>query len=1346
MSSQISAITKNQPFIAVHTVGALLPADMLARISEGRDVSGSKPAEYHLAGTTSVHAAAERSWDYLKGAWQVLRDKLSQEIGRGVPADPTGLAIANWLEPLFGELGFGRLHRTGVAGIMSDDGTKRFPISHLWEHVPIHLTSWDVDLDKRPAPGAVPAQSLLQECLNRTEAHLWAVLSNGRQLRLLRDSTSLVGASYVEFDLEAIFDGELVSEFVHLYRLLHVSRFEAADGALPSTCWLETWRVESIEAGTRALDQLRVGVQAAITSLGTGFTSHPGNAGLRANLDPDLFKKALLRLVYRLVILFVAEDRDLLIPADADPVIRRRYDKYFSTARLRATAGRQRGGLHGDRWLALSQVFDGLGREEGLPGIGLPGIGGIYDNTPTDDILKGLSLSNEALLTAIRALSSTRDKTAKRNRAIDYSHLDSEELGSVYESLLELVPRYEPSDRSFELVELRGNERKTTGSYYTPTSLIGCILDLVLDPVLDDAQKRGELAASANPRLERSAVIAEELLKTTVCDPACGSGHFLVGAARRIAKRVAAVREQNPEPTIDAVRVALREVVGRCIYGVDLNPLAVELAKISLWLQVLDNGKAFSFLDAHIKHGNSLIGTTPALLESGIPDDAFKPIEGDDPPVAIDLRKRSAAERRGENTFLDLIDEGEKVSNVQFAADISRIVKAKSELLADVHRQESAFRRLEASAEYQRAKTIADAWCAAFVWRKAGDGLPAITESVFQAIRDPDGPGVSPRILDEAMRLSGEYGFFHWYLEFPEIFYVPPIPGTDFNLATGWSGGFSCVFGNPPWERIKLQEQEFFAQRDQPIANAANAAARKRRIEELSTSNPELAQEFSAAKRRAEGESHFLRMSQRYPLTGRGDVNSYSVFAETCRTMLSPHGRSGLVLPLGVGTDATTAPFFRDLVASKNLICFLGFENEGFILSRAVHHSVNFCLLGMTGPAGLVGKAMFSSKVRHMDELSERQFTIASEDILLVNPNTGTSPTFRTQRDADITTSIYRRIPVLIDENDPDGSPWSISFMTMFHMSNDSGLFHTREQLESDGWSMDGNNFARRGSRMLPLYEAKMLHHYDHRLGTYEGQTEAQANMGTLPRLSREQQGNPTCTVLPRYWIAEAEAIAKLLAKSWSRGWLLGWRDICRSTDERTMINSIVPIAGIGHPFPLMLIKEPNAAGLLAAQLSSFVFDYVARQKIGGTHLTYGYVMQLPALTPVQLEPHSSLIDPRVLELSYIAYDMEPFARDLGDEGAPFRWDEERRFRIRAELDALFFHLYGIERDDVDYIMETFPIVKRKDEARWGTYRTKDLILQIYDDMAGATVSGIEYQTIVFPPPGEGPRHAARVV
>ncbi|WP_433287785.1 Eco57I restriction-modification methylase domain-containing protein [Pseudonocardia sp. CA-142604] len=1345
----MSAIARNQVFSAVHTVGGLLPADLLVRISEGKDVSGCKPADYRIAGSRSLRDEAERHWDYLRSLWTELRQTLPAAPEADLPADPTRSAFAHWLAPLFDTLGFGVLSATGASGITSDDESKTFAISHRWNHVPVHLIAWNAELDKRPGgAGTVAPQSLVQECLNRTEAHLWGVLTNGRQLRLLRDSSALATASYVEFDLEAIFDGELFSEFVLLYRLLHVSRFAIDEGAAPSTCWLEKWRVEAIASGTRALEQLRDGVQKAITILGTGFLRHPDNTALRANIDVAALHQALLRLVYRMLFVFVAEDRDALHHPDADAQARARYATYFSTTKLRTHARRRRGTAHHDLYESLQIVLNALGDVNGRPELGLPGLGGIFDPNPADEPLRELRLSNDHLLATVRHLSQVYDSGAKRWRAVDYQHLDAEELGSIYESLLELIPRHSAVDLEFELVTAVGNARKTTGSYYTPSSLIELLLDSALDPVIDDAFKRGEQRATAAGLLDPAESIAGELLSLTVCDPACGSGHFLVAAARRIAKRVAAVREGNPEPTLPAVRTALHEVIARCIYGVDLNPMAVELAKVSLWLEALEPGKPLSFLDAHIKCGNALIGATPKLLRDGIPDAAFTSIEGDDRAFARILARKNAEERNNQLSLLDF-DSEIKVSNTTFATGLRRLTSAPADTLAEVRRQEAAYRDFIASPEYDRALHLADAWCAAFLWHKRSDAPPAVTQEAFRALQDPTGAAAPQATHDEIVRLREQYRFLHWHLAFPDVFQVPG-GGASVDLDTGWAGGFSCVVGNPPWERVKIQDKEFFgAHGREDIVNAKTAAIRGKMISALADDGDPLYDAYLDALRESDGVSHLLRNSGRYPLTGQGDINTYSVFAETARTIVGPEGAAGIITPTGLATDKTTAPFFAETLKAKRLLAFYDFENEAKIFP-GVHNQLRFAITALSGNGWVANRSRFAFYTRFVEDVAERRFDLAPDEVLAINPNTGGLPMFRARADAEITLSAYHRHPVLVRDAGGDRNPWGLSFMTMFHMANDSGLFQQPEHLDDarfDGWS-----YHRDDAEFLPLYEAKLLGHFDHRFSTYRDATEAQLNKGTLPRPTDAQHDDPGMESLARYWIARSE-VRKQLAARWDCDWLLGWRDTARASDMRTFVPSVFPASAVGDKFLLAIPAKPEHGPLLHAAWSSLVFDFVSRQKISGANMKYFIVKQLACPTPATFtepapwQPSVSLAEwviPYVLELSYTSWRLRPYANEMGDDGPPFRWNPERRALLRADLDAAFLHVYGLARPEAEHVVDSFFVVRKYEERDFGEYRTKRLVLDAYDRMSAAIEGTTPWASLAPTAAGLGPRHGAR--
>ena len=1337
---------------AIKLVGGVLPTALLGRIQNGEltDRESISPGSYFLVGSEQPRDAASRAWSYLRGAWTAWR--AADEKDSTAPG--TGLARDKWLLVLLGELGYGRLPTT--AGAEHIDGVE-YPISHRWNHVPIHLLGPRIDLDKRNkgvAGAARAPQAMLQEYLNRVDDDLWGILSNGIRLRLLRDSTALAGSAYVEFDVEAIFDGELYAEFLLLWQLCHISRVAKRSGsdAGPEDCWLEVWRAEAVDAGARALDRLREGVEFAITALGSGFLA--SNGWLRTALydgtltDRD-YHKALLRLIYRLLFAFVAEDRGALLNPDATVEAKERYLKYFSTSRLRKLSRLRSGGKHPDLWRSQRMVLLALGGE-GLAPIAIPALGGLFDpdrrapvvtSAPHRDLLLGAELTNHQLLSAIRHLAWIKVKN-ERLQAIDYRHLGAEELGGVYESLLELVPNVDLESREFKLELMSGNERKTTGSYYTPPSLVSALLDSALDPVLDEAIASGT-DADAKER---------NLLAVTVCDPASGSGGFLVAAARRIARRVAQVRSSEDEPTPAAVQAALHDVVARCIYGVDMNDLAAELAKVSLWLEALEPGKPLGFLDARIRIGNSLYGATPALLNAGVPDDAFSEIEGDDKKIAAAVRKRNRIERQGQGLFGGATD---STAAAAYAAARRRLT-APTDDLGSIRARGAEWDALMTSPERRTLQLHADAWAAAFVWPLVSGGEEPPTTGVVNGLAQAGGAELYPNTVSRIDQLARDTQFFHWHLEFPEIF--GDLGGADAG-AEGWSGGFSCMLGNPPWERVKLQEQEFFAARDEEISNAPSASARKKLIRALAEggdADRRLLAQFLWERRRSEGESLFLRKSGAYALTGHGDVNTYAVFAELFRRLTHPGGQTGVIVKTGIATDKYTAKYFADLVATRAIVSLYDFENRrpGLpLFFEGVDSREKFCLLTTVGSDGRVDEAQFAFFLNNPLQVESSRFVLTPAEIKLLNPNTGTLPIFRTRRDAKLTLGIYRQVPILVRDDDPvSGNPWGASFSTNVHMASDSHLFHTRDELTNAGWALDGNIFVEldanrsgaTGGRMLPLYEAKMLSQYDHRDADVVKSATAKKRQNQPRYLSTKDHRDPARTPFPSVWISEDDL------PGIEQTWLTGFSDVTSSTNERTILASALPAYPVGHTYPLV---ESVDSGLLVAVLNSFIVDYVARQKVAGLHLTYSYVKQFPIVPPSQFNTParwdrdlsgSEWIMARVLELVYTSRDIEPFARHYGDGGEPFIWDDDRRRVLRAEIDGALFHLYGTERSDVGYVMETFPIVRRHDQTEFGEYRTKRLVLESFDSIQSSIDLGTTFVSTLDPAPGFGPRHQNR--
>ncbi|GHO84908.1 Eco57I restriction-modification methylase domain-containing protein [Dictyobacter formicarum] len=1311
-------------FATVHTEGANLPMDLLQRIAQNdAQIAGLTPEAYHLS-AEKLNEAINRSWIRVLNAWNTFKAMRAR-----LPEHDAGTTLTRerWLLPLFSELGYGRLLTAKAVEING----KSYAISHSWQHTPIHLVSYKVDLDHmtRTSSGAPRSSphSLLQEFLNRSDEHLWGIVSNGLKLRILRDNVSLTRQAYVEFDLESMMNGEVYSDFVLLWLLCHESRVEAER---PEECWLEKWSRTAQEQGTRALEQLRVGVESAIRDLGSGFLAHAANRQLleklrSGQLEAQDYYRQILRLVYRLIVFFVAEDREILFHPDAPTARRELYTRYYSTTRLRYLAEQHIGTRHTDLFQGLRLVMDKLGDPAGCQELGLPALNGFLFSRDATSDLNDCELANYALLAAIRSLAYT--SSGQTRRVVDYKNLGSEELGSVYESLLELHPILHIESAKFELDSASGNERKTTGSYYTPTSLINCLLDSALDPVLDEA---------ANKASKEEAEAA--ILNLKICDPACGSGHFLVAAAHRIAKRLAAVRTGEEEPAPEARRHALRDVVSKCIYGVDINPMSVELCKVSLWMEAIEPGKPLSFLDAHIQCGNSLLGTTPALLKRGIPNEAFEPIEGDDKKVCSDFKKLNKRFHEGNRTLRS--GEGSVFGyHHMLSTDMAQLDMMQENTVEQIHNKQNRYDKYQKSNEYIHSKLWADAWCAAFVWKKIKGYQYPFTEDDFRALEESI-DNIDNSKYEEIQRLTEQYQFFHWHLAFPDVFRIPTVDQEPENVQTGWSGGFDVVLGNPPWEHAELKEQEWFAIHKPEIANAVGSG-RKHQIAALATTDPELFAAYLNAKRKQNALSHFIRNSNYYPLCGRGRINTYAIFAEIMRNVMGSRGKVGCIVPSGIATDEPTKLFIRDLMETRSLASLYDFENREAIFP-GVHRSYKFCLFTLTGPSCPAMKGakfiFFAQRVEDLQE-EERRITLSVNDIRLFNPNTRTCPIFRTQRDLALTKAIYERVPVLIKDGPPMENPWNISVNRMFDMTAASRLFYTHQSLETAGWQLIGNVYYKEDEQYLPLYEGKMIWHFDHRFSTYNNASE---DFGDL---NLAQHQNPHELLIPRYWVHESHL--SNFAKD-GRKALLAFRDIARSTDARTAIFSIIPAMPCGNSLPIALIdaKYIREITFLAASTSSFVFDYVTRQKIGGTHMNSFILHQLPALPPnsytavCEWDAEGSIGDwifPYALELIYTAWDLEAFAKDCGYAGPPFRWDEERRFLLRCELDAAYFHLYAIARGDVDYIMDTFPIVKRKDEKQYGEYRTKSVILEIYDRMQRAMESGEPYETLLVPGPAD---------
>jgi hypothetical protein len=1170
----------------------------------------------------------------------------------------------------------------------------------------------------------------LQDYLNDHDDTLWGLVTNGTQLRLMRDNASLTRPAYIEADLKQIFQNEDVASFAVLWLLIHRSRF-GIPGAPATDCPLERWRDAGSKEGAAARDKLAIQVEKSLKLLGSGFLeANPELAQRLKSGEVNLTEwfNELLRLVYRLIFLMVAEDRNLLHPEKAPTEARKLYGEGYSLAQLRAQCFRAASwDKHHDKYEAVKIVFRALAH--GQTALALPALGGLFaeDRLPQ---LNTARLRNRAFMEALYHLSWLADGTGMV--PVNWRAMETEELGSVYESLLELQPQLGDDGKTLlfatEAAEQRGNQRKTTGSYYTPDSLVQALLDTALDPVLDKTE-----AEADDP--------TEALLKLTVIDPACGSGHFLLAAARRIATRLARIRAEGT-PAVADFRHALRDVARCCIHGVDRNPMAVELTKVALWIETVDPGLPLGFFDAQIRCGDALLGVFDLkALEIGIPDAAYKPLTGDDKETAKHFAARNRNEKLGQGT-LDFTGGGGALPAARQFADLGGKLRAlREDTLEDIAAKARQYQSLRSGPAWYGWKVACDAYVAAFLTPKTG-GVPAnrntvtvpTTAHIWDAMA---GRMPYPPLVGRVVELAETARAFHWPLEFPDVML---------------RGGFDVVLGNPPWERIKLQEQEFFAARSPDIAAAPNKAARDRLIKALAaasegSSERALHTAFIVAKREAEAASEFARvpaeeevadrrgvtrkitMGGRFALTGRGDVNTYALFAELFANLARQ--RAGIIVPTGIATDATTAPFFAHLVEEKRLARLVDFENRAGLFP-AVDSRMKFSLLTLGRNEPAAHFAFFISNVAQLAE-AERNFTLSPAEIATINPNTKTAPVFRSRADAELTAKIYRRIPIFFYEHKgSEGNPWRANFYTrIWHMAEDSEWFSMATDLTGanltffDGqWQTQTKNPSDE-SRFSPLYEAKMIHQYDHRWATYNSD-------GSKSRdSSLDEKCDHNFEPVPRYWVPETEVIRRLVAKGWQRGWIVGWRKITRSTDERTLISSVLPRGAAGDSLPLVLpdLDARLVSGLIG-NFSSLILDFVERQKLGGTNLTFQFLFQLPILNPhFYTETHLAFITPKVLELTYTSHSLAPFARDLGYEGPPFNWDEDRRAQLRADLDAFYARAYGLTRDELRYILdpadvmgpdypsETFRVLKEKEIRQHGEYRTRRLVLSAWDRM-----------------------------
>lgn len=1284
-------------FEALSIEGGLLSPDWLSKVAQ-LSAKHQAEADYRVLKGLNLRDEIGRFWRVAQAHWRDFA------AGRAAGAEPKALAetfVPLLLRDCFGFETLAPLDPVIIAG-------KTYPIgfSSLGRRVPVVIAPAGAGLDTPSARFGEAGRrrsafGLAQEYLNAADEALWGLATDGVTLRAVRDNASLTRPAWVEADVARIFEEERYADFAALWLLVHQTRFGRPDQ--PATeCALEAWRNDGRSEGTRARKQLRDGVEEALVALGQGFLSHPDNAALRAalqdgSLGTTAYFQQLLHLAYRLIFLLTVEERGLLHPDGASDEVKHLYAEGYGLKRLRERSVKRSAHDHfSDLWEAMKIVVRGLA--SGEPRLGLPALAGLFapDQCYALDAAK---LENRALLLAIFRLSWLRESGGLAR--VNWRDMGPEELGSVYESLLELVPQITQGGRTFAFAtggETKGNARKTTGSYYTPDSLVQVLLDSALEPVIADT-------IAKNPQRP-----VEALLELSIVDPACGSGHFLLAAARCLASHVARLQAKGT-PAAAEYRRALRQVVGRCIYGVDLNPMAVELCKVSLWMEALEPGLPLTFLNSHIQHGNALLGTTPELMAGGIPDAAWDLIEGDDKKTASALKKRNKKAAEGQRGFDTLWSKAGEDGAAQVARAIAELDAAPDADADALARKESQWQGILESPAYRHQRFVADAWCAAFVWPKQPGPLAdaAPTNEVWRQLRDGQGkpPALTAKTVAE---LAEQYRFFHWHLQFPQVFA---------------RGGFDVVLGNPPWDTLSPDAKEFFSGYEPAIRSQSKGDQEKTIFRLLK--DPGIAAAWEQNRRGIFASAFFLKESGRFTLfapgnLGKGDFNLYRLFVELALRLVQKRGFAAQIVPDGLYSGANSMAIRRELFENFRLDILFGFENTKEVWFPGVHPQAKFSLYAaQKGGTTDVFRASFClrspealSAVRGGDTL-KLPVTMVRE----FSPDALAIMEFRGQRDIDIARKMYARFP-------PLGRPVQGTAHRSYLRELESG--HVQDLLTED-------------RAALPHYEGRMIAQYDHRAKGYRSGRARSAVWEDLPFGSSQKSIQPQ-------WYVHADDVPEQ-AKLRIHEYRVGFCDVASPTNERTLVAAMLPrdcIAGDKVPTVLMKSSWPSFDLVLwLAAANSFVIDFIVRMKVS-LKMALTILDSLPFLRLSSEDQVARSLVEKALRLTCTGPEMGPLWDEFARRGiVPMRKPDEvpgatgtdERLQMRTEIEAEIAHLYGLTADEISYVLDTFPIVQKDDEKAHDEYRTKLMILEIYDAMAEAVRTGKAYETRLDPPPAD---------
>ena len=902
----------------------------------------------------------------------------------------------------------------------------------------------------------------------------WGMLTSGDVWSLYYSRARPRATGYFEVDLGSVLGAGDEDALRVFYLLFRRESFVLRDGA--RTTFLQS----ALDEGRRYEE--RVASDLSGTVFERVFPSLVSSLAHASGEELSTVREAALIFLYRLLFILYAEDRGLL------PVNDPRYDDYGLRRRVREDIARrmESGSVfstavssYHDRLKSLCSQID-----KGDASIGLPPYNGGLFAAEAAPMLQSVRLTDATLAPLIYDLSHAESEGSRR--FISYRDMSVQQLGSIYERLLEREPVRNDEGR----IEVRPNSyaRKDSGSFFTPQELVDLIVDRTLKPLAEERltgfkEKSEELRSDRRPISERRADLmrldpAEAVLELKVLDPAMGSGHFLVTAVDFLSDQIADMVEEAPSVPdwledeyvsplagrVDSIRrdivtraresgwtideaqltdqaIIRRMVLKRCIYGVDKNPLTVELAKVSLWLHSFTVGAPLSFLDHHLRCGDSLVGlsVTEATAELNRLGGLFA-----SSAIAGAEAATTGMQQIEEMSDADISEVQESASLFRGVEDTTADVRRLLDFLCGLRWMTAGMKKREqATFEYPLVQTLGSRPDDAYVLLARGD----MSRSELRGVRsEANADSDFARIWSDARSIADRERFLHWQVAFPGVW-------------QGWqdaspSGGFDAVIGNPPWDNIEQPEVEWFALRDDEISLAATGAIRKALIKRKQDAGDELALQYEEVKRLATELRQLARTSGHYPMLSGGRTNLYSLFVERAMGLVRPDGLVGLLTPSGIYADKTAARFFKSVSTTGRVSSIFDFENRK-IFFKDVHASFKFCALIFGGVARRFDEtecAFFIHDIEIVDD-PERCFPLAPEDFARVNPNTGTRPCFGLdvmRRSHGVSTSDIRCWLNHLGRVRAQRRGLSGIKQGLFNMTSDSHPFRTAKQLDAE--------------------------------------------------------------------------------------------------------------------------------------------------------------------------------------------------------------------------------------------------------------------------------------------------------